>query len=297
MNSPIDENTCIAEYLRPNVDTELLQGLETYVEEAKGLTSHGYSEACLNTSRKYLEKFVFSMARNSGKEFKKDAFNEALSFVRKNGTPQLPVLIYHYMKHIQNIGNFASHDQLGVGGPSIEDAIYCVYMIEEITDWYRGPANHSSLEEDFEFAREVHLAVRCTYCGSEIGNKCIGKTTGSVWKNRLHRDREKAYASYRRQIQKLYPKTIADYMHDMVKEIGLEDVKTVNVNEIKEWFDKHYPAYNPISVGSHANMMAVNLRTRLSHNLRGDEKYNLFYSLGRGNFRLFDPNTDSILTE
>ena len=279
------------------MDPELLLGLENYLEEARGLTSHGYSEACLNTSRKFLEKLVFSMAKTNGKEFRRDSFNEALSFLKKNGKPKVPVLVYHYMKHIQNIGNFASHDQLGVGGPSIEDAAYCVYMIEEITDWYRGPAPASKSEKEFQFAREVHLAVECTYCGSEIGEKCMGKSTGNVWKNRLHKDREKAYASYRREIQKLYPKTIADYMHDMVKGIGLGGNKTIHVNEIRAWFDKHYPAYNPISVGAHTNMMAVNLRTRLSHNLRDDEKYNLFYSLGRGNFRLFNPNTDSIVTE
>jgi hypothetical protein len=59
------------------------------------------------------------------------------------------------------------------------------------------------------------------------------------------------------------------------------------------WFRAHYPRIQPATVGMHVEAMSVNSRLRKHHpNVRPGSEHDLFFKLGPGQYRLYEPEKD-----
>jgi Endonuclease NucS C-terminal domain len=60
-----------------------------------------------------------------------------------------------------------------------------------------------------------------------------------------------------------------------------------------KWFSEHYPKIKPSTVQMHVEAMSVNAPLREHHsNVRQGSGHDLFYKIGPGQFRLWDPKSD-----
>ena len=268
--------------------TKRLDSMEKYLKKGEMLAEE-FPEESLNSLRKFWEVVLNELGEKY--ECKRDEPHITFGNLRKH----LPARLYYYLEHIQSMGNYASHFQEDGVEPSVEDAQYCVYAGREVYQWMHPEIVEDPIGKTAVFIKNEFEAVPCKYCGSKIGEKCVGKSTGTVWKNNIHQPRKKAYSKYRRDFQKHYGTTIAEAMHEMVADLGLKNGVFIQPKEIRSWFADNYPAYAESSVNNHSMMMATNLKTRHSHHesKNGNEKYNLFFAEKR-KFRLYDPENDSI---
>jgi len=269
------------------VRIELADKMANYIERGEDLASRGFHEESLNSLRKFWEVVLNELGVRF--DCKDDKYQITFGRLRKH----VPARLFYYLTHIQSMGNYASHFQEDGVEPSIEDAQYCIFAGKEIYQWMYPDEVEDPIEKSAVFIKNAFEAVPCDTCGRKIGEKCIGISTGIVWENKVHKHREKAYSKYRRNFQKHYDTTIAKAMNEMIADIGLERGVFIEPKEIRVWFADNYPAYTENAVNTHSMMMATNLKTRHSHHesKNGDEKYNLFFGVGR-KFRLYDLEND-----
>lgn len=269
------------------VRIELADKMVNYIERGEDLASRGFHEESLNSLRKFWEVVLNELGVRF--DCKDDQYQITFGRLRKH----VPARILYYLTHIQSMGNYASHFQEDGVEPSIEDAQYCIFAGKEIYQWMYPDEVEDPIEQSAVFIKKAFEAVPCNTCDRKIGEKCIGISTGIVWKNKVHKHREKAYSKYRRNFQKHYDTTIAKAMNEMIADIGLERGVFIEPKEIRVWFADNYPAYTENAVNTHSMMMATNLKTRHSHHesKNGDEKYNLFFAEKR-KFRLYESEND-----
>lgn len=82
-------------------------------------------------------------------------------------------------------------------------------------------------------------------------------------------------------------------MHDFAAE-KLQKGQVFHKGLAREWFAEHYPNLNPHTVGMHVEGMAVNnAKRRRNHpHIKPGSQHDLFWKIGPGQFRLWDPETD-----
>lgn len=264
--------------------------MERFLEKADRFSEDGYPEESLNNMRKFTEVVVKELGR------KYDCLEDGKYWFKtttQNLQKHIPARLFYYIQHVQSMGNYGSHFQEDGVEPSVEDAQYCIYSGKEIYQWMYPDEIEDPIEQSAVFIKNAFEAVPCNTCDSKIGEKCVGISTETVWKNNIHKHRSKAYSKYRRDFQKHYGTTIAKAMHEMVADLGLKKGDFFTPKEIRGWFADNYPAYTENAVNTHSMMMATNLKTRHSHHesKNGDEKYNLFFA-EKKKFRLYDPEND-----
>jgi hypothetical protein len=267
-----------------------IDSMEKFLGKAENF-SEEFPEESLNNMRKFAEVTVKELGEKNdclvdGKHW--------FSTTTKNLQNHLPARLFYYIQHIQCMGNYGSHFQEDGVEPSAEDIQYCIYAGREIFQWIFPELCSNTIEEKEIFITEIFKAAPCSFCGSEIGKKCVGKSPGVEWPNLNHDPRKKAYAKYRRDFQKHYATTLVDAMHEMISDIGLTKGELIRQHEIIGWFNNRYPAYNEKSVAAHTRLMATNMEARYSHTLSKGKDYNLFFRLESGKYRLFDSEIDPL---
>jgi hypothetical protein len=81
-------------------------------------------------------------------------------------------------------------------------------------------------------------------------------------------------------------------MHDMVKDLNLQQGEVLDREQVVEWFESRYPRVKQGTIRAHLTRMSSNAPSRLHHQLRPDGTDDLFYQLPDGRFRLYVPGTD-----
>ena len=266
--------------------------MERYRTRAEELLEQGYTEESLTNMRKFTEAAI----KELGLKFDclvdgKYSVNSTREKLRKHIPPRL----YYYIGHIMNMGNYGSHFQEDGVVPSIEDAQYCIYAGDEVFQWMHPEIIEDPIDDSSVFIEEAFEAVSCNTCGSGVGEKCVGISSGISMKNNIHKGRRRAYNKYRRDFQKHYGTTITNAMYEMVNDIGLKKGELLPLEGIRTWFADKYPAYSKSAVEEHSRMMTTNLKARRRHSesKNGDEKYNLFFEEKR-KFRLYDSEHDPV---
>jgi len=266
------------------VDHPRMNEISTLLYDAERLSKE-FPDAGLATLRKLWEVSVIELGEryNIIEFIKKKKGLELINEIFDKLRHKIPSRLYYYLEHIKSMGNYASHFQEDGVQPSKEDIEYCIYAAKEFVQWI----NQEKEINNEEFIRIIIHAVPCSECGASKGKECVTKNGKAVEKNCEHAIRKHSYAAYRRRHQKKYATTLADCMHEMVKDLELSKGEEITHKEICNWFDEKYPAYLQSSVKNHAMVMATNLKTRLHHNINNDEKYNLFFAV-KNKFRLYD---------
>jgi len=89
----------------------------------------------------------------------------------------------------------------------------------------------------------------------------------------------------------IYEKSTKELMHDFAR--ALKPGEIFGSKAVKDWFAQHYPRIKPATVGMHTDAMATNAPVRKHHpSVRPGSGHDLFFKLGPGQFRLYDPKTD-----
>lgn len=91
----------------------------------------------------------------------------------------------------------------------------------------------------------------------------------------------------------VYAKPTKAIMFDFAKE-KLEKGKIFDKQDAVDWFSIHFPKLNPNTIRLHVEGMAINnIAARKHHkNIQPNAGYDLFFKVGSGKFRLWDPETD-----
>lgn len=267
--------------------------MEKFLEKAERFSDGGDPEESLNNMRKFTEVAV----KELGGKFDclvdgKHSFKVTIQNLQNH----LPRRLFYYIEHLHRMGNYGSHFQEDGVDPSKEDTVYCVYAGKEVYRWIFPPVD--PIEQTAVFIENAYESVDCPSCDRKKGVRCKSlfphAKSAEDWEgehDNIHKERTAEYRNYRRDFQKHYNTTIADAMHEMVKDRGYK--KDEKIKEIVAWFSKKYPAYRKNAVNSHSSMMTTNLETRYSHpsSKNGDEKFNLFFKDG-GTLRLYDSEKD-----
>ncbi len=91
----------------------------------------------------------------------------------------------------------------------------------------------------------------------------------------------------------IYEKPTKQLMEEWVRE-HLKPGRVFAKVEPVLWFRRHYPNIKSNTVEMHVEGMAVNNRNRRHHsNIKPGSGHDLFWKVGPGQFRLWEPNTDS----
>lgn len=89
----------------------------------------------------------------------------------------------------------------------------------------------------------------------------------------------------------IYEKSTKELMHDFARTLNPGEV--FGSKAVKDWFAARYPKIKPATVGMHVDAMATNAPVRKHHpTVRPGSGHDLFFKLGPGQFRLYDPKTD-----
>jgi hypothetical protein len=87
----------------------------------------------------------------------------------------------------------------------------------------------------------------------------------------------------------IYERPTKSLMADWAK----ENLKQSQTSDPVRWFAEHYPKIKRPTVEMHVEGMSTNDHFRRHHpNVKPGKGFDLFYKLGPGQFRLWDPNTD-----
>lgn len=91
----------------------------------------------------------------------------------------------------------------------------------------------------------------------------------------------------------IYDKSTKELMRDWASE-NLVAGQVFEKSQVIQWFKEHYPNIRSNTVSLHVEGFATNNgRHRRHHNhIRSDTGWDLFFKIGPGKFRLFDPETD-----
>ena len=89
----------------------------------------------------------------------------------------------------------------------------------------------------------------------------------------------------------IYDKPVWKLMHDMVADLGLERDNVITRNEVLEWFARKYPKIKQGTVSAHLIRLSTNAPSRVHYHARPGTD-DLFFQVGKGRYRLYDPETD-----
>ena len=91
----------------------------------------------------------------------------------------------------------------------------------------------------------------------------------------------------------IYEKSTKELMKDWASS-NLSPGQEFEKSSVVQWFKGQYPNIKPSTVSLHVEGFATNNARHRSHHgsIRPDTGWDLFYKIGPGKFRLFDPNTD-----
>lgn len=91
----------------------------------------------------------------------------------------------------------------------------------------------------------------------------------------------------------IYEKPTKLLMHDFAAE-KLRKGQVFHPRLAREWFAERYPDINPHTVGMHVDGMSVNNIAQRRHHpsIKPGSGHDLFWKIGRGQYRLWDPETD-----
>lgn len=89
----------------------------------------------------------------------------------------------------------------------------------------------------------------------------------------------------------IYEKSTKELMHDFAKTLNPGEV--FGSKAVKDWFAARYPKIKPATVAMHVDGMSTNAPVRKHHpTIRPGSGHDLFFKLGPGQFRLYDPKSD-----
>lgn len=88
-----------------------------------------------------------------------------------------------------------------------------------------------------------------------------------------------------------YPKPVRLLMRDLVAEFGLQPGQVLTRQQVLDWFQSRYPLIKTGTIYCHLTRMSTNVPSRVHHNPKPKED-DLFFYLGDGRYRLYDPQTD-----
>lgn len=91
----------------------------------------------------------------------------------------------------------------------------------------------------------------------------------------------------------IYDKPTKTLMQDFAQE-RLKKGQIFHPRLALDWFAERYPNINPHTVGMHVDGMSVNniARRRNHTNIKPGSGHDLFWKVGRGQYRLWEPDTD-----
>lgn len=90
----------------------------------------------------------------------------------------------------------------------------------------------------------------------------------------------------------IYDQPTKTLMKEFVK-AELKPGQIFNKAQAVRWFAQHYPKIRPTTVQMHVEGMSVNAPVRRHHsNVRAGSGHDLFWKVGPGQFRLWDPKSD-----
>lgn len=91
----------------------------------------------------------------------------------------------------------------------------------------------------------------------------------------------------------IYDKSTKELMRDWASQ-HLTTGQVFKKSEVTQWFDENYPNIKPNTVAMHVEGFATNNGRHRSHhkNIRPETGWDLFFKLGPGEFRLFEPESD-----
>jgi len=90
----------------------------------------------------------------------------------------------------------------------------------------------------------------------------------------------------------IYDKPVRLLMRDMVDDIQLKSGDIIEREQIIDWFATHYPLIKIGTVSGHLVLLSTNDPSRLNHNPSANKQSDLFFRIGTGRYRLYEPLTD-----
>jgi hypothetical protein len=88
----------------------------------------------------------------------------------------------------------------------------------------------------------------------------------------------------------IYEKSTKELMKDFAATLTPAEVFTSKL--AKNWFAAHYPKISPITVSIHTEAMSTNRQRRIHSTIRPGSGHDVFFKVGPGQFRLYDPVHD-----
>lgn len=90
----------------------------------------------------------------------------------------------------------------------------------------------------------------------------------------------------------LYEKPVRLLMKDMMQDLGIVHGQVFSRDDVRSWFNKHYPKIKDATIAAHMLRMSVNAPSRIHYGAKpGDD--DLFFQLDSKRFRLYSPESDT----
>jgi len=91
-------------------------------------------------------------------------------------------------------------------------------------------------------------------------------------------------------IMAVYDKPVWQLLIDFADQVVTMEGRTFTSLEATNWFRSNYPEIKKATINAHIRMMSTNVQSRLNWSPRSH--HNVFFALGTGMYRRYDPNHD-----